>query len=78
MCDCYTPQGEPIPTNKRYNAAKVFSHPDVAAEVPWYEYWPNFRQCFFSAYKNQHFVVLVSHENVTVLTKIDKRCYYSQ
>ena len=48
MCDCYTPQGEPIPTNKRYNAAKVFSHPDVAAEVPWYEYWLNFRQCFFS------------------------------
>jgi len=36
MCDCYTPQGEPIPTNKRYNAAKIFSHPDVAAEVPWY------------------------------------------
>ncbi|ONL95215.1 glutamine synthetase6 [Zea mays] len=34
MCDCYTPQGEPIPTNKRYSAAKVFSHPDVAAEVP--------------------------------------------
>ncbi|KAF9671280.1 hypothetical protein SADUNF_Sadunf12G0030900 [Salix dunnii] len=27
---------EPIPTNKRYNAAKIFSHPDVAAEVPWY------------------------------------------
>ncbi|AQL08574.1 Glutamine synthetase3 isoform 1, partial [Zea mays] len=36
MCDCYTPQGEPIPSNKRYKAATVFSHPDVAAEVPWY------------------------------------------
>ncbi|KAJ6375920.1 hypothetical protein OIU77_000814 [Salix suchowensis] len=36
MCDAYTPAGEPIPTNKRYNAAKIFSHPDVAAEVPWY------------------------------------------
>ncbi|KAK1277615.1 Glutamine synthetase cytosolic isozyme 1 [Acorus gramineus] len=36
MCDCYTPQGEPIPTNKRHNAAKIFSHPDVVAEVPWY------------------------------------------
>lgn len=36
MCDCYTPAGEPIPTNKRYNAAKVFSHPDVVAEEPWY------------------------------------------
>ncbi|KAF0911976.1 hypothetical protein E2562_012787 [Oryza meyeriana var. granulata] len=34
MCDCYTPQIEPIPTNKRYNAAKIFSHPDVAAEIP--------------------------------------------
>ncbi|KAK8949501.1 Glutamine synthetase cytosolic isozyme 1-1 [Platanthera zijinensis] len=36
MCDCYTPAGEPIPTNKRYNAAKIFSHPDVADEEPWY------------------------------------------
>ncbi|GJN30749.1 hypothetical protein PR202_gb19084 [Eleusine coracana subsp. coracana] len=36
MCDCYTPQGEPIPTNKRHNAAKIFSHPDVVAEEPWY------------------------------------------
>jgi hypothetical protein len=36
MCDCYTPQGEPIPTNKRHNAAKIFSNPDVVAEEPWY------------------------------------------
>lgn len=36
MCDCYTPQGEPIPTNKRYEAAKIFSSPAVAAEEPWY------------------------------------------
>lgn len=36
MCDAYTPAGEPIPTNKRANAAKIFSHPDVVAEVPWY------------------------------------------
>ncbi|PSS30055.1 Glutamine synthetase nodule isozyme like [Actinidia chinensis var. chinensis] len=36
MCDTYTPAGEPIPTNKRHNAAKIFSHPEVAAEVPWY------------------------------------------
>lgn len=36
MCDAYTPAGEPIPTNKRHAAAKVFSHPDVVAEVPWY------------------------------------------
>lgn len=36
MCDAYTPAGEPIPTNKRYNAEKIFSHPDVAAEEPWY------------------------------------------
>jgi glutamine synthetase len=36
MCDCYTPQGEPIPTNKRHNAAKIFSNPDVAVEEPWY------------------------------------------
>ena len=36
MCDAYTPAGEPIPTNKRHNAAKIFSHPDVVAEEPWY------------------------------------------
>ncbi|KAF2317562.1 hypothetical protein GH714_024690 [Hevea brasiliensis] len=36
MCDAYTPAGEPIPTNKRHSAAKIFSHPDVVAEEPWY------------------------------------------
>ncbi|KAF7822188.1 glutamine synthetase [Senna tora] len=36
MCDAYTPAGEPIPTNKRHNAAKIFSHPEVAKEEPWY------------------------------------------
>ncbi|KAE9450094.1 hypothetical protein C3L33_18003, partial [Rhododendron williamsianum] len=35
ICDAYTPGGEPIPTNKRYAAAQVFSNPEVAAEVPW-------------------------------------------
>eukprot|EP00268_Persea_americana_P018991 TRINITY_DN19737_c0_g1_i1.p1 TRINITY_DN19737_c0_g1~~TRINITY_DN19737_c0_g1_i1.p1 ORF type:complete len:357 (-),score=92.27 TRINITY_DN19737_c0_g1_i1:133-1203(-) len=36
MCDAYTPAGEPIPTNQRFNAEKIFSHPDVIAEEPWY------------------------------------------
>ncbi|XP_065850496.1 glutamine synthetase nodule isozyme isoform X2 [Euphorbia lathyris] len=36
MCDAYTSSGEPIPSNTRYNAAKIFSHPDVVAEEPWY------------------------------------------
>ncbi|VAH88331.1 unnamed protein product [Triticum turgidum subsp. durum] len=36
MCDCYTPQGVPIPTNKRHNAAKIFNTPKVAAEETWY------------------------------------------
>lgn len=35
ICDAYTPAGEPIPTNKRYKAAQVFSDPKVVAEVPW-------------------------------------------
>lgn len=35
MCDAYTPAGEPIPNNNRFNAAKIFSHPDVVAEEPW-------------------------------------------
>lgn len=36
ICDAYTPAGEPIPTNKRHAAAKIFSHPEVEKEVPWY------------------------------------------
>ncbi|KAA3488447.1 glutamine synthetase cytosolic isozyme 1-like [Gossypium australe] len=36
MCDTYTPAGDPIPTNKRFNAEKIFNHPDVAAEEPWF------------------------------------------
>ncbi|KZV30117.1 glutamine synthetase nodule isozyme [Dorcoceras hygrometricum] len=36
MCDCYIPSGDPIPTNTRHNAAKIFSHPDVQAEEPWF------------------------------------------
>jgi len=39
MCDAYTPAGEPIPTNKRNKAAKIFSNPDVAAEEPWYGFY---------------------------------------
>ncbi|KAL0318963.1 UNVERIFIED_CONTAM: Glutamine synthetase nodule isozyme [Sesamum angustifolium] len=34
MCDAYTPAGEPIPTNKRYNAAKIFNHPEVLQRNP--------------------------------------------
>ncbi|KAL7212907.1 hypothetical protein ACSBR2_015578 [Camellia fascicularis] len=36
ICDAYTPAGEPIPTNKRYHAEKIFRHPDVVAEEPWH------------------------------------------
>ncbi|XP_024519100.1 glutamine synthetase nodule isozyme [Selaginella moellendorffii] len=36
ICDAYTPTGEPIPSNKRAAAAKIFSHPDVAKEETWY------------------------------------------
>ncbi|XP_058097909.1 glutamine synthetase cytosolic isozyme-like isoform X2 [Magnolia sinica] len=36
LCDTCTPGGEPIPTNKRFDAAKIFNHPDVVAEEPWY------------------------------------------
>lgn len=36
MCDCYTPSGEAIPTNKRFNAAKIFNNPVVASEETWF------------------------------------------
>ncbi|CAG7909116.1 unnamed protein product, partial [Brassica rapa] len=35
MCDAYTPAGNPIPTNKKHNAAKIFSNSKVASEEPW-------------------------------------------
>ncbi|KMZ75092.1 Glutamate--ammonia ligase [Zostera marina] len=36
MCDTYAPSGEPLPTNKRFNASKIFSHSDVFKEEPMY------------------------------------------
>ncbi|KAH7330754.1 hypothetical protein KP509_20G000200 [Ceratopteris richardii] len=36
VCDSYTPAGVPIPTNKRAQAAKVFSDPVVVEEEPWF------------------------------------------
>lgn len=36
VCDTYTPAGDPIPTNTRAAAARIFNLPDVAAEEPWY------------------------------------------
>ncbi|KAI3890487.1 hypothetical protein MKX03_025029 [Papaver bracteatum] len=36
LCDTYAPGGDPISTNTRYNAAKIFNDPDVVAEEPWF------------------------------------------
>jgi glutamine synthetase len=36
LCDCYTPAGEPIPSNTRAAAEKIFSDPKVKAEKPWW------------------------------------------
>ncbi|XP_010500377.1 PREDICTED: glutamine synthetase cytosolic isozyme 1-5-like [Camelina sativa] len=36
MCDAYTPAGNPIPTNNRNKAVKIFDHPNVKAEEPWF------------------------------------------
>ncbi|KAF5191311.1 hypothetical protein FRX31_019102 [Thalictrum thalictroides] len=36
MYDTYTTAGDPISTNKRANAAIIFSQPDVIAEEPWF------------------------------------------
>lgn len=50
MCDAYTPAGEPIPTNKRHAAAKIFSDPSVAAEETWYIYPLNVFSKFISIF----------------------------
>nr|ACR38893.1 glutamine synthetase [Apopellia endiviifolia (species B)]ACR38902.1 glutamine synthetase [Apopellia endiviifolia (species B)] len=36
LCDTYTPQGDPIPTNSRSKAAKIFDNEEVRSQVPWY------------------------------------------
>lgn len=36
ICDCYTPAGDPIPTNKRASAANIFAQEEVVKEEPWY------------------------------------------
>lgn len=36
ICDCYTTAGEPIPTNKRNAAAKIFANKKVEKEQPWF------------------------------------------
>ncbi|KAF5178109.1 Glutamine synthetase [Thalictrum thalictroides] len=36
MCDTYTPTGEPLSSNKRYNAVKIFNDSRVVAEEPWF------------------------------------------
>lgn len=35
ICDAYTPQGVPIPTNKRAAAAEIFATKEVAEEETW-------------------------------------------
>ncbi|CAM6098563.1 unnamed protein product [Calypogeia fissa] len=36
VCDTYTPHGDPIPSNSRAKAMKIFSQKEVIDEVPWY------------------------------------------
>ncbi|KAF8405571.1 hypothetical protein HHK36_010478 [Tetracentron sinense] len=38
LCDAYNTVGDPIPTNKRYDAARICNHPVVAAEGPWHQW----------------------------------------
>jgi hypothetical protein len=50
MCDCYAPNGEPIPSNKRHGLAKIFNHPGVKAEEPWSVKLQHFDTLFVSAF----------------------------
>ena len=36
MCECEDPHGNPLPSNTRANAVKIFSDPKVEGEAPWY------------------------------------------
>lgn len=35
MCDTYKPDGTPLKTNKRADAAKIFENPAVVKEETW-------------------------------------------
>jgi len=35
MCECEDPHGNPLPSNTRANAVKIFSDPKVEGEAPW-------------------------------------------
>ena len=36
LCDTYTPEGQPLPTNTRAAAAATFADPAAVAAVPWF------------------------------------------
>lgn len=36
LCETYTPEGQPLPTNTRHDAAIVFADPENTASVPWF------------------------------------------
>ena len=36
LCDTYTPEGQPLPTNTRHAANQVFSQANVVALEPWF------------------------------------------
>ena len=36
LCETYTPEGQPLPTNTRHEAARVFAEPENIASVPWF------------------------------------------
>jgi len=56
MCDAYTPVGNPIPTNKKYNAAKIFSNSKVVSEEPWYYLLP---QLYINLSSDQSFIPIL-------------------
>ena len=62
VCDAYTPEGEPIPTNKRFNVVQIFSHPEVAAEEPWYGINQEYTLC----QKNDNWPLGWEHKNKVV------------
>ncbi|KAI3798636.1 hypothetical protein L1987_33914 [Smallanthus sonchifolius] len=36
LCDAYNQTGDPVYTNTRFDSAKIFNHPGVVAELPWF------------------------------------------
>jgi glutamine synthetase len=70
LCDGYTPEGDAIPTNHRYQAAKLFAMEEVVAHKPWYGLEQEF---YFREFKTDR---ILGFDNNTLTNPQRQGSYY--